>query len=102
MADSEKTARDYIERYIRYGFYWPADVERIGEDVLGDELPRKRVRELVEAGVARQKAKQKSWPKVTDCDRLDQAFAALRSEGILAIHNAGMTASEGIEEMSEQ
>jgi hypothetical protein len=103
MADAEKTAREYIERYVRYGFYRPADVEEIvGEDVLGGELPRKRIRELVKAEMARQKAEQASWPVVTDCDRLDQAFAALRSEGILAVHNAGMTPSEGIDEMSEQ
>lgn len=103
MADAEATAREYIERYVRYGFYRPAEVEEIvGEDVLGGELPHKRVRELVKAEVARQKVEQESWPEVTDCDRLDRAFAALRSEGILAIHNAGMTPSEGIAEMSEQ
>jgi hypothetical protein len=72
MADVERTAREYIERYVRYGFYRPAEVERIvGEDVLGGEVPRQRVRELVKAAVARQKAEQESWPEVTDCDRLD-------------------------------
>ncbi|MGL4511466.1 MAG: DUF6891 domain-containing protein [Lacipirellulaceae bacterium] len=103
MADAEETAREYVERYVRYGFYRPADVEEIvGDDVLGGELPRTRVRALVKAEVARQKAEQESWPEVTDCDRLDQAFAALRAEGILPVHNAGMTPSEGIAEMSEQ
>jgi hypothetical protein len=103
MADAERTAREYIERYVRYGFYRPAAVEQIvGEHVLGGKVPRKRVRELVKAEVARQKAEQESWPEVTDCDRLNQAFAALRAENILAIHNAGMTPSEGIAEMSEQ
>lgn len=102
MADAEKTAREYIERYVRYGFYRPAEVELIvGEDLLGGELPRKRIRELVKAEVARQKIEQASWPEVTDCDRLDQAFAALQAESILALHNAGMTPSEGIDEMSE-
>jgi hypothetical protein len=103
VAKDERTAREYIERYVRYGFYRPAEVEEIvGEDVLGGELPRKRVRELVKAEVARQEAEQESWPEVTDCDRLDRAFAALRAEGILPVHNAGMTPSEGIAEMSEQ
>ena len=103
MADAEATAREYIERYVRYGFYRPGEVERIvGDDVLGGEVPRKRVRELVEAEVAQQKAEQEAWPAVTDCDRLDRAFAALRSDGVLAIHNAGMTPSEGIDEVSEQ
>jgi hypothetical protein len=99
----EQQALEYIERYVRYGFYQPAEVERIvGEDVFSGAIPRKRLRELVKAEVVRQKAEQKSWPAVTDCDRLDRAFAALEAEGILAIHNAGFTPSEGIAEMSEQ
>ena len=103
MAKTEQTAREYIERYVRYGFYRPAEIERIvGDEVLGGELPRKRVRELVKAEVARQKAEQGSWPAVTDCDRLDRGFVALRAGGILPIHNAGMTPSEGIDEVSEQ
>jgi hypothetical protein len=94
----EQQALEYIEWYVRY-----AEVEQIvGEDMFSGAIPRKRLRELVKAEVARQKAEQKSWPEVTDCDRLDQAFAALEAEGILAIHNAGMTPSEGIAEMSEQ
>lgn len=103
MANAEATAREYIERYVRYGFYRATQIERIvGDDVLGGDLPRERVRELVKAEVARQKAEQEAWPAVTDCDRLDRAFAALRADGILGIHNAGMTPSEGIDEMSEQ
>jgi hypothetical protein len=103
MSDPEETAREYIERFVRFGFYSSADVERIvGEDILSGEVSRTKIRELVKAEVARQKSEQESWPKVTDCDRLDRAFAALRDTGILAIHNAGYTPSEGIDEMSEQ
>jgi hypothetical protein len=103
MADAERMARVYIKRYVRYGFYRPSEIERIvGDDVLGGALRREQVRELVKAEVARQKAEQESWPAVTDCDRLDRAFATLRADGILAIHNSGMTPSEGIDEMSEQ
>ncbi len=103
MTTDEGPAREYIERYVRFGFYRPAEVEQIvGEDVLGGELPAKRIRELVKAEVARQKAEQGSWPEVTDCDRLDRAFVALRAQGILAVHNAGNTPSEGIAEISEQ
>ena len=103
MADAEATARERVERYVRYGFYRPAEIERIvGDDVLGVDVPRRRVRELVKAEVARQKAAQAAWPAVTDCDRLDRAFAALRADGVLAIHNAGYTPSEGIDQMSGQ
>ena len=74
MADAEKSAREYVERWVRYGFYQPVEVEQmVGEDVPGGEFPRKRVRELVRAEVAKRKAEEKSWPAVTDCDRLDHA-----------------------------
>jgi hypothetical protein len=99
----EQQALDYIWRYVRYGFYRPSEIERIvGEDVFSGAIPRRRLRELIKAEVARHRAEQQSWPEVTDCDRLDRAFAALRARGILAIHDAGMTPSEGIEEMSSQ
>lgn len=103
MDNAEWTAQDWIERYVRYGFYRPTEIERIvGDDVLGGELSRRRIRELIRAEVARQAAEQAAWPAVTDCDRLDRAFDALRARGILAIHNAGYTASEGVAEMSER
>lgn len=99
----EREALEYIQRYLRYGFYRPDEVERVvGEDVFDGAIPRKRLRELVKAEVSRQQAEQKSWPAVTDCDRLDKAFVALEAEGILALHNAGLTPSEGIDEMSER
>jgi hypothetical protein len=93
---------DYIWLYVRYGFYRPAEVEEILDDVFSGAIPRRRLRELIKSEVARHRAEQQSWPEVTDCDRLDRGFAALRTGGILAIHNAGVTPSEGIEEMSSQ
>jgi hypothetical protein len=98
----EQQALEYIERYVRYGFYRPAEIERILGDVLDGPILQKRLRDLIEAEKAKQKAEQKTWPKVTDCDRIDQAFDALRGEGILAIHNAGYEPSDGISEVSEQ
>lgn len=101
--DIERQALEYIQRYVRYGFYRRAEVERIvGEDVFSGAIPRKRIREMVKAEVERQRAEQQSWPAVTDCDRLDQVFASLEKEGVLALHNAGLTPSEGIAEMSDR
>lgn len=70
--------------------------------MLGGTIPSKRLRALIKAEAARHKAEQKSWPAVTDCDRLDEAFVSLERNDILALHNAGATASEGIDEMSER
>jgi hypothetical protein len=99
----EQQALEYVRSYVRFGFYRPAEVERIvGEDVFAGAIPRERLRELVQAEVARLKTEQASWPAVTDCDRLDQAFAALEAEGILAVHDAGAEPSDGISEVSER
>ena len=38
---------------------------------------------------------QKTWPSETDCDRLDSVFEALKSSGVLCLHNAGYTMSDG-------
>ena len=100
--ETEQLAHDLIARYVRYGYRF-AEIERIvDQDVFEGEAPRKRLRGWIKAAVALQRAEQESWPAVTDCDRLDQAFDALRAGRILAIHDAGYTPSECIAEMSEQ
>ncbi len=40
-----------------------------------------------QAAMAAHLAAQASWPAITDCDRLDRAFAALEREGIVARQN---------------
>jgi hypothetical protein len=103
IPNPEQQAIEYIQSYVRYGFYQSAEVEQIVfEDVFNGAIPRERLRELIKAEVARHQAEQRSWPTVTDCERLDRAFTALEAEGILAIHNAGNEASDGITEVSEQ
>jgi hypothetical protein len=73
----EQRALEYIKKWVSCGFCQPVEIERIvGHDRFRDAISRERMREMVEAEAARQKAEQESWPEVTDCDRLDQAFAA--------------------------
>ena len=38
---------------------------------------------------------------MTDCDRLDEAFESLRTQGIVALHNAGYTMSDGHSDVAE-
>ena len=42
----------------------------------------------VERVYAAKREAEKSWPTVTDCDRLGAAFAALDQSGIVAMHQA--------------
>jgi hypothetical protein len=44
--------------------------------------------QIVEAEIVRHRELQNSWPEITDCDRLDWAFAELQSSEIVARQNA--------------
>jgi hypothetical protein len=45
---------------------------------------------------------QATFPEVTDCDRLDAAFADLEQQGVLTAQNAGYTQSDGFDDISER
>lgn len=44
---------------------------------------------------------EEAWPKVTDFDRLDRAFTILEAQGVIALHRAGFTQSDGLEEVED-
>jgi len=58
---------------------------------------RDRIAELFEAKLA----EEKTWPAITDCDRLDMAFEELNRSVIIALQNAGMTQSDGWDDVRE-
>ena len=95
---ADESALELITRYVQYG-YGSAEIERIvTNDVFDGKAPSQRLRSWIKAAVSAQRDEQESWLTVTDCDRLDRAFTALRASHILAIHDAGYTLSEGITE----
>jgi hypothetical protein len=78
---------------IRGGFHtrnWVVDF--IGSD---PDEPAEEVAAAIDAEFARLHAEVATWPAVTDCDRLDQVFEALNREGVVSLHDAGYTQSEG-------
>jgi hypothetical protein len=78
----------YIRRDVASGFEAPDDIiegviELLGDDYDPDSLrphAERMTRELFEL----HHHEQMSWPSITDCDRLDQAFAYLESNGIVS------------------
>jgi hypothetical protein len=44
---------------------------------------------------------EETWPEVTDFDRLDRAFTILEAQGMIALHRAGFTQSDGLEEVED-
>lgn len=82
--------RSYIVRDLRGGYAVPDEIVDSALEVLSDECdadlrPHAERIFAEEAGTLR--TEQLSWPSVTDCDRLDQAFANLEASGIVCRQN---------------
>lgn len=56
----------------------------------------------IDLELAKKRAAEATWPARTDWNRLDDVFHALRSAGILALHNAGNTQSDARDDASEE
>ena len=69
-----------------------SDEDEFEEDWLDGEIRREFEGKL---------AAEKTWPEVTDCDRLDRAFEALGQRGIIALHMAGFTQTDGLDEVED-
>ena len=63
------------------------------------DLDESEVTAAVDAAVAKHEEDKKTWPAVTDCDRLASAFENLNKKGIIALHHAGYTQSDGFDDV---
>jgi uncharacterized protein DUF6891 len=103
---------DEIRRYVRMevaaGFLNAKQVEQAAFDYFLDDAEQNPVTFRCIAGVetdkafAEQTAAQRQWPEVTDCDRLDQAFAHLNESGIVARQNFSCCQNCGHAEIGEE
>lgn len=89
--DALDDMRSYVRRDVASGFYDRAQILQNAEDAFEGELDvdvlRKEAAVAVDHALAEYLADQSSWPAMTDCDRLDAAFADLEAEGIVARQN---------------
>ncbi len=89
-----------ISVFVRSGFY---DKNVIGnifcEEVYAPgELDPDAVSAAIDTEFSKWESDKPTWPSVTDCDRLDAAFAAMNKRGIIALQNAGYTQSDGYDD----
>lgn len=77
----------YIRGQVAAGFANADAIVVSALDVFGEEADpaflRQPVRHSVHEFIAEHLAEQETWPAITDCDRLDAAFAVLERDGIL-------------------
>lgn len=99
----EAETQSKIACLVRSDFY---DRERLIE-VLTEEVyaPGERdtddVVSAIDTHFVEYEYEKHSYPSITDCDRLDSAFAKMNERGVIAIQNAGYTQSDGYDEAGE-
>jgi len=101
MDDTTKYIHDSIKRWVWSGFYSPSEVDSMIDDVLEEGADEGFLRGSVAPEFIAKQEAERGWPACTDCDRLDQAFRALDSIGVLALQNAGYTMSDGHSDAAE-
>jgi hypothetical protein len=101
MSETDKYILDAIKNWVWSGFYSPDEVDAMIDDILEDDADEAMLRAAVPPEFDKKAAAEASWPNTTDCDRLDQAFEELNARGVIALHNAGYTISDGIGDVSE-
>jgi hypothetical protein len=101
MNETTKYGLDAIKRWVWSGFYSPTDVDEMIDDVLGNDSDEVLLRAAVGSEFKKKAATEATWPSVTDCDRLDQAFDELNAHGIIALQNTGYEMSDGVTEVAE-
>lgn len=87
--DAESEIREYVARAVSAGFDSPAAIIESTNELVEEEHPghESLVRTIVAEELRRHAAEELTWPVVTDCDRLDAAFARLEANGIVARQN---------------
>ncbi len=99
MDEVREEARDSIRYYVWSGYYDADEVFTIiDEEVFdGDGEDEAWLRGAIRREFRKKREAERDWPEVTNCDRLDRVFEALRGRGILARHRCGLTIQDGVD-----
>jgi hypothetical protein len=105
-ADLLSELRSYVRRGVRAGFASVAEIPDAAVEYLRDDAAPEALRPYAEQYTAEAlvalSEEQETWPEVTDCDRLDAAFAALETVGIVARQNFSCCQNCGHGEMWDE
>jgi hypothetical protein len=98
---------EFIRVQVAAGYAPPDAIVDESVDVFADtEVPTPALRgaaqALTEQAIAAHLEAQQSWPEVTDCDRVDAAFAELDEAGIIARQNFSCCGACGTNEIHDE
>ncbi len=97
---------DWAGRYVRMGFDTRDQIVEMVTEAMQDDYPdrvtEQRVAEITDRLLTEHYEAQQAWGRPTDCDKLDQAFAALQQQGIVARQNFTCCQNCGLAEMGDE
>jgi hypothetical protein len=101
--DNEADVLSAIRRHVWAGTYDAEEIVLIvGEEFFEPgQVDNDWLRARIEEAFRPKRAEEATWPAVTDCDRLDRVFEGLEAQNILALQDAGLTKSDGLEDVFE-
>ena len=98
--------RAQIAREIAAGYASPREVLESSIDLISDEIHPEILKskgpQILEEELAQHLLRQKGWPEITDCDRLDSAFAVLEENGIVSRQNFSCCGTCGTGEIYDE
>ena len=77
------------------------DIRELLPDIVEEEGDEKRGLSIADREFRLKAQEEATWPALTDCDRVDRAFERLRDQGIVALHYAGYTMSDGLDDVAQ-
>jgi hypothetical protein len=101
MNESEEYIYNAIKTYVYSGFYDEPRIQEMISDIMEDDADEAILRKIPSELLKKKAQEERSWPSLTDCDRLNRSFMTLNSENIISIQNAGYTSSDGHEEVGK-
>ena len=88
-----------ITTLINSGFYKEDEIlEIIEEQFIDEDFSLDSIEEIISEKYSEKIASEEEWSKITDFDKLKDCFKDLTKEKIIAIHNAGYSLDEGIQD----
>ena len=101
LNETDQYILDTIRKAIWSGFYTPEEIDEIIDDILEEDAHEDYLRSAVAPEFEKKREAEMNWPSETDCDRLEQALAALEKRNILCLQNSGYTISDGHQDAFE-
>lgn len=101
--DGTETMLSEVVSAIWYGIESAEKIDALIADAAAERDPFdvNQVQATAARELAKKRLVEQAWPPVTDCDRLDRAFARLHQLGICALHCPGDTHEQAIDAVVE-